>query len=103
MDVILGFLAANWISVVLVVGFIVMCFIMIKKGYERNVRLMILSLVCKMENIYGTGTGSIKFEAEVSEFMEHAPSIVKFLFTADEIDNFIEDCVEILKNKLQPK
>lgn len=101
MEGLMVFLGANLPSILLIIGFAILCFVLVKKGCEHNVRLMVLGLVCKIENKFGSGTGDIKYELVVSEFMEHAPKLVKFLFDEEDIDNFIEDAVKMMKEWLQ--
>lgn len=101
MEAILGFLAANWASVLVVIVFIVGCFIALKNGYKQNVALACLLLVNKAEEKFGAGTGEIKYQFVEEHLYEMLPSIVKFFFSADEIDNAIEKAVDELQDFLE--
>lgn len=99
-EAITGFLVANWISVLLVVGFIVLCYIMLKKGYRKNVALWCYILVTKAEDKFGAGTGDIKYASVLEGLYDKFPSVIRFFFSLSEIDDLIEDAVDSLQDYL---
>jgi len=100
MEMILGVLAANWMSVVIVIGFLALCFYMVKRGYKKNVALWAYILVTKAEEKHGTGTGTLKYAEVLEGIYEKFPSVIRYFFTPEEIDDVIEDCVDGLQDFL---
>lgn len=100
MEMILGFLATNWMSVAIVIGFLILCFYMIKQGYRKNVAMRAYILVSKVEDKHGSGTGTIKYAEVLEGIYEKFPSVIRYFFTLEEIDDIIEDCVDGLQEWL---
>lgn len=87
---ILNFLLANWDSILVVVGFIVVVVVLIKRGETKILKNILFRLVTQAEKELGSGTGTLKY-ATVSDWIyQRMPAILKFLFTAKDIDNMIE-------------
>lgn len=100
MEIMLGFLAANWASIAIAIGFLVLCFYMVKNGYKKNVALWAYILVSKAEDKHGTGTGTIKYAEVLEGIYEKFPSVIRYFFTLEEIDDIIEDGVDGLQEFL---
>ena len=96
----LEFIKSNLYSILTVVAFLGLCAILIKKGYEDKVKQMLFYLVCKAEELYGSGTGDLKYSAVVTWVYDQLPSIVKLLFTTKQIDKYIEVAVVQMKEYL---
>lgn len=101
MEVLISWMVVNWVNVLVCVTFIVGCFIALKNGYKQNVSLACLLLVNKAEEKFGAGTGEIKYQFVEEHLYKMLPSIVKFFFSADEIDNAIEKAVDELQEFLE--
>lgn len=100
LETILGWLALNWISVLLVVGFIVVCFIMIKRGYRKTVALWCYILVTKAEDKFGSGTGDLKYAEVLEGVYTKFPNVIRFFFSVNEIDDIIESTVDTFQDWL---
>jgi len=95
-----NFIIANWDSVLVVILFIVACIVLVRKGSAVYVRQMLFYLVTQAEAEYGAGTGDLKYAAVTTWLYERIPAILKFLFTAKQIDEMIEAAVEHMKEYL---
>lgn len=96
----LEFIKSNMYDISVVLVFIVGCVLLIKKGYEGKVEQMLFYLVCKAEEIYGSGTGDLKYSAVVTWIYDRLPTIVKILFSTRQIDKYIEAAVLQMKEYL---
>ena len=96
----LDFITQYWSSIVVVVAFIVVCVILIKKGYSKYVKQILFYLVCKAEEEYGGGTGALKYAAVTSWLYEKLPAICKIFFTKKQVDMLIESAVTEMKEWL---
>lgn len=103
----LEFIKANLYDILTVIVFVVVCVFLLRKGYESKVKEMLFYLVCKAEELYGSGTGELKYAAVVTWIYEQLPPIMKLLFTTKQIDAYIEAAVlqmkEYLSNNNQAK
>ncbi len=96
----LEFLGMHWSSILVVAAVIVVCIVLIKKGYSKYVKEIVFYLVCEAESVYGNGTGELKYAAVTSWLYDKLPAIVKVFFSAKEIDSMIEAAVEEMKQWL---
>jgi hypothetical protein len=96
----LEFIKANLYDILTVIVFIVGCVFLVRKGYESKVKEMLLYLVCKAEELYGSGTGELKYSAVVTWVYEKLPPIMRLLFTTKQIDCYIEAAVLQMKEYL---
>ena len=96
----LEFIKANLYDILTVIVFIVGCVFLVRKGYESKVKDMLLYLVCKAEELYGSGTGELKYSAVVTWVYEKLPPIMRLLFTTKQIDCYIEAAVLQMKEYL---
>ena len=96
----LEFIKANLYDILTVIVFVVVCALLVRKGYESKVKEMLFYLVCKAEELYGSGTGELKYSAVVTWIYEKLPPIVKLLFTTKQIDGYIEAAVLQMKEYL---
>lgn len=87
---ILNFLLANWDSILVVVGFIVVVVVLIKHGETKILKNILFKLVTQAEKEFGSGTGALKYAAVSDWLYQRMPAILKFLFTEKDIDNMIE-------------
>nr|DAT14966.1 MAG TPA: holin [Caudoviricetes sp.] len=96
----LEFIKANLYDILTVIVFVVGCVFLIRRGYESKVKEMLLYLVCKAEELYGSGTGELKYSAVVTWVYEKLPPIMRLLFTTKQIDCYIEAAVLQMKEYL---
>lgn len=96
---ILNFLVANWDSVLVVIGFIVLVVVLIKRGETKILNNILYRLVTQAEREFGAGTGELKYAAVSDWIYERMPAILKFLFTSKDIDKMIEAALEAAKEK----
>ena len=62
---------------------------------------MLFYLVTQAEAEFGSGTGDWKYAAVTTWLYERMPAILKFFFTAKQIDTMIEAAVDQMKEYLQ--
>lgn len=97
----IGVLKGNWLDLLVVLIFVVAVVLLWKKGKKQAVKSMIYYLVCKAEQQFGSKTGDIKFAAVTTWLYDRLPLIVRFVFTKEEIGQYIEEAVIKLKKYLQ--
>ncbi len=96
----IDFIARNWDSVLVVLLFIAACITLVRKGSAVYVKQMLFYLVTEAEAEYGSGTGDLKYAAVTTWLYERIPAILKFFFTARQIDEMIEAAVDQMKEYL---
>ena len=96
----LEFINANIYDILTVILFVLLCIFLLRKGYENKVKEMLFYLVCKAEELYGNGTGELKYSAVVTWIYEKLPPIMRLLFTTKQIDTYIEEAVVRMKDYL---
>ena len=94
------FVVNYWDSILVVFLFIVICIVLVRKGATSHVKQMLFYLVTRAEAEYGSGTGELKYAAVTTWLYERMPAILKFFFTAKQIDNMIESAVQQMKEYL---
>jgi len=94
------FLTDYWDSMLVIVLFIVICIVLVRKGSTQYVKQMLFYLVTRAEAEYGSGTGDLKYAAVTTWLYERMPAIIKFFFTAKQIDAMIESAVQQMKEYL---
>jgi hypothetical protein len=94
------FLTQYWDSILVIVLFIVICIVLVRKGSTQYVKQMLFYLVTQAEAEFGSGTGELKYAAVTTWLYERMPAIIKFFFTAKQIDAMIEAAVQQMKEYL---
>lgn len=94
------FVQANWSSIIVVILFILAMIVLVKKGYTKYAKQICFYLVCKAEEEFGGGTGTLKYAAVTAWLYEKLPAICKFFFTESQIDDLIETAVTEMKEWL---
>ncbi len=87
---VINFLVANWDSVLVVAGFLVLCFVLVKRGQTKTLKTILFNLVTQAEREFGSGTGKLKFAAVSDWVYQRLPAVLKILFTQADIDRMIE-------------
>ena len=96
---IMKFLVANWDSVLVVVGFLALVAVLIKRGETKILKNILFKLVTQAEREFGSGTGTLKYAAVSDWLYQRMPAVLKFLFTEKDIDNMIESVLAEAKAK----
>lgn len=94
---VLAFLAANWDSVLVVVAFLAVVVVLIKRGETKILKQILFNLVTQAEKQFGSGTGSLKYAAVADWIYQRIPAVLKLFFTSNDIEKMIEDVLEEAK------
>lgn len=94
---VLAFLAANWDSVLVVVAFLAVVVVLIKRGETKILKQLLFNLVTQAEKQFGSGTGSLKYAAVADWIYQRIPAVLKLLFTSSDIEKMIEAALEEAK------
>ena len=94
---IIQFLAANWDSVLVVLAFLVLVVVLIKRGETKILKQILFNLVTQAEKQFGSGTGSLKYAAVADWIYQRIPAVLKLLFTSSDIEKMIEAALEEAK------
>ncbi len=94
---ILYFLFANWDSVLVVLAFLVLVVVLIKRGETAVLKKILFGLVTKAEKLYGDGTGKLKLAAVSDWIYQRIPAVLKLLFSAKDIESMVESVLEDAK------
>lgn len=96
---IIYFLLANWDSVLVVLAFIALCVVLVKRGETKILKHILFNLVTQAEREFGSGTGALKYAAVSDWIYQRLPAVLKLLFTAKDIDTMIEAALTEAKQK----
>lgn len=94
---ILTFLAKNWDSVLVIVAFLALVVVLIKRGETKILKQILFNLVTQAEKQFGSGTGSLKYAAVADWIYQRIPAVLKLLFTSSDIEKMIEAALEEAK------
>ena len=94
---VLTFLAKNWDSVLVVVAFLAVVVVLIKRGETKILKQILFNLVTQAEKQFGSGTGSLKYTAVADWIYQRIPAVLKLLFTSSDIEKMIEAALEEAK------
>lgn len=94
---VLTFLAKNWDSVLVIVAFLALVVVLIKRGETKILKQILFNLVTKAEKQFGSGTGSLKYAAVADWIYQRIPAVLKLLFTSSDIEKMIEAALEEAK------
>lgn len=94
---VLAFIAANWDSVLVVVAFLAVVVVLIKRGETKILKQILFNLVTQAEKQFGSGTGSLKYAAVADWIYQRIPAVLKLLFTSSDIEKMIEAALEEAK------
>lgn len=96
---IVKFVVDHYSDIAILIAAAMSLIIMIKKGETRILKQILFSLVTEAEQLYGDGTGSLKYAAVADWIYQRIPSTIKVLFTAKDIEKMIEDVLDEAKEK----
>lgn len=94
---VLTFLAKNWDSVLVIVAFLTVVVVLIKRGETKILKQILFNLVTQAEKQFGSGTGSLKYAAVADWIYQRIPAVLKLLFTSSDIEKMIEAALEEAK------
>lgn len=94
---VLTFLAKNWDSVLVIVAFLAVVVVLIKRGETKILKQILFNLVTQAEKQFGSGTGSLKYAAVADWIYQRIPAVMKLLFTSSDIEKMIEAALEEAK------
>lgn len=94
---VLTFLAKNWDSALVVVAFLAVVVVLIKRGETKILKQILFNLVTQAEKQFGSGTGSLKYAAVADWIYQRIPAVLKLLFTSSDIEKMIEAALEEAK------
>lgn len=94
---VLTFLAKNWNSVLVIVAFLALVVVLIKRGETKILKQILFNLVTQAEKQFGSGTGSLKYAAVADWIYQRIPAVLKLLFTSSDIEKMIEAALEEAK------
>ena len=94
---VLTFLAKTWDSVLVVVAFLALVVVLIKRGETKILKQILFNLVTQAEKQFGSGTGSLKYAAVADWIYQRIPAVLKLLFTSSDIEKMIEAALEEAK------
>lgn len=96
---VMQFLATNWDSVLVVIAFIVICLVLLKRGEIATLNKILFALVTQAEKEFGGETGRLKLSTVVDMLYQRIPAILKFLFTEKELIKMVEDALTAAKKQ----
>ena len=91
------FLLMNWDSVLVVLAFLALIVVLIRRGETAVLKKILFSLVTQAEKEYGDGTGRLKLAAVSDWIYQRMPAVLKLLFSQRDIENMIESVLEEAK------
>ena len=94
---VLTFLAKNWDSVLVIVAFLAVVVVLIKRDETKILKQILFNLVTQAEKQFGSGTGSLKYAAVADWIYQRIPAVLKLLFTSSDIEKMIEAALEEAK------
>lgn len=94
---VLTFLAKNWDSVLVIIAFLAVVVVLIKRGETKILKQILFNLVTQAEKQFGSGTGSLKYAAVADWIYQRIPAVLKLLFTSSDIEKMIEAALEEAK------
>ena len=87
---IIQFLFANWDSVLVILAFLALIVVLVKRGETKVLNKVLFGLVTQAEKQFGGGTGKLKLAAVSDWIYQRIPAVLKLLFSEKDIENMIE-------------
>lgn len=97
---IFDFLELYWSDILIVFLVLLIIISLFKHKKYEELKAIALCLVVQAEKALGSGTGSAKFSMVMDGLYNKMPSIIKFMFTKQELTELIEGAVVELKGLL---
>lgn len=93
------FLLTNWDSVLVVLAFLALIVVLIKRGETKVLNKVLFGLVTQAEKHFGGGTGKLKLAAVSDWIYQRIPAVLKLLFSEKDIERMIETALEEAKRR----
>lgn len=94
---VINFIVEHWDVITLAIAAAIAVITAIFKGNKSVIMSMLYSLVTDAEKNFGTGTGSLKLAAVISEIYPKLPAIIKTFITEKTLKNWVEEALERAK------
>ena len=94
------FIKENYIVIIAAAVLAAVLVIMAKRGYGKQAKAIVLSLVAQAEERYGGKTGEIKFSSVSAALYDKLPGLARLLLSKEAIARIIESAVVKLKEIL---
>lgn len=93
------FIIENIDNILLIIGGLVSLCLLVKRGETKILKQILFNLVTEAEQIYGEGTGSLKYATVVDWLYERIPAPLKTLYSAKDIEKLIENALAQAKTQ----
>lgn len=96
---VIKFIASNWDIITLVIAAVAAIVVAVFKGNKSVVMNMLFKLVTEAEKDFGSGTGTLKLAAVITEIYPKLPAVIKAFVTADRLQKWVEEALSCAKAK----
>lgn len=94
------FLLYNIHTIIFILALVLGLVLLLRFGSKKQIRAVLLYLVSRAEEEWGSGTGEIKYASVVAAVYERIPTAARFLITERELSQMIEAAVSKMKEYL---
>lgn len=99
----IDFIVAYWDSILIVLAVVAFIVFLLVRGKREIVYKILYSLVNEAEEIYGAGTGKLKFAYVMEKAYALLPAIIRVVITYKTFEKWIENAVTKMKKDLAEK
>lgn len=100
LKLIIAFIMVHWMDILLGVVLAGGLVYLWRTGHKKQVKRIIYFLVCRAEQMLGSGTGPEKLAAVWAGIYKNLPWAIRFFFTQKQLQDYIEEAVKLLKDRL---
>ena len=93
----IDFIATHWASILVVLAVIAVIVILALKGKKQIIYKMLYILIDEAEEMFGGGTGKVKFSYVLEAIYDKLPAIIKVFVTYGTIETWIENALAEMK------
>lgn len=97
---IIAFIMIHWIDALLGIVLVGGLVYLWRSGKKKQVKRIIYFLVCQAEQMLGSRTGPEKLAAVWAGIYKNLPWAIRFFFTQQQLQDYIEEAVKELKRRL---
>ena len=94
---VLNLIIENWDFILLIVAAAAAVIFAIFRGNKSVVMRILYSLVNEAEQVYGSGTGSLKLAAVINVIYPRLPAVIKIFITDDMLVKWVETALKNAK------
>ena len=95
------FIVTYWLDISVVIFVVVGLLLLYRRGNREMVKKVILGFVVQAEKTLGSKTGELKYSLVINAVYTYLPTILRCLYTKEDINKFVEEGVETLKKQLE--